>query len=172
MGRGAGSRLFSDVRGCVAVSPLNRRVPCKDDTLASPPLRKKRGSLASEMVQLERQLRHRKEALGYVDATLRLLDPTVEIDAIPNRRIVKRIRLFRQGELGRMILKVLRNADTPLSTRDITNAILAAGGHGDEARSAVMPRVTRRCRLWRFLPLPSDSAYFLMQSLGFTCRRQ
>ncbi len=53
--------------------------------------------LAAEIVHLKAQLRHRKEALGHVDATLRLLDPSIEINAIPNKRIVKRIRLFRQG---------------------------------------------------------------------------
>jgi hypothetical protein len=45
------------------------------------------GDLASELVQLEAKLRHRKEAFGHVDATLRLLDPSVDIDAIPNKRL-------------------------------------------------------------------------------------
>jgi hypothetical protein len=79
--------------------------------------------------------------LGHVDATLRLLDPSIEVDAIPNKRIVKRIRLFRQGELGRLILGALREADAPLSTAQIVTAILAAGGHGESARKAVTPRV-------------------------------
>ena len=39
--------------------------------------------LAAEIVQLERQLRYRKESLGHIDATLRLLDPSIAIDAIP-----------------------------------------------------------------------------------------
>ena len=83
------------------------------DRYALSALRNKRADLASEVAQLERQIRHRKEALGHVDATLRLLDPSVDIDAIPNKRIVKRIKLFRQGELGRMIVGVLREAHEP-----------------------------------------------------------
>jgi len=79
--------------------------------------------------------------LGHVDATLRLLDPSIEIDQIPNKRPRKRIKLFRQGELGRLIVGVLREADTPISTQDIASAILAAGGHGESARPSVMPRV-------------------------------
>ena len=47
----------------------------------------------------------------HVDATLRLLDESVDIDAIPNKRPPRRIKLFRQGKLGRMILDALRNAD-------------------------------------------------------------
>jgi hypothetical protein len=40
-----------------------------------------------------------------------------------------------------MIMDVMRNADAPISTQDITSAILAAGGHGESARPSVMPRV-------------------------------
>ena len=57
--------------------------------------------------------------MGHVDATLRLLDPSIDIDQIPNKRPRKRIKLFRQGELGRLIVGVLREADTPISTQDI-----------------------------------------------------
>ena len=64
-------------------------------------------------------LRHRKKALGHVDATLRLLDQSVEINAIPNKRIVKPVKLLRQGEGGPMIAGVLHEADTPLTAWDI-----------------------------------------------------
>jgi hypothetical protein len=74
-------------------------------------------------------------------ATVTPCHPSVEIDAIPSKRIVKRIRLFRQGELGRLILSVMRNANSPIGTHAIVTAIIKAGGHGPGARSAVMPRV-------------------------------
>ena len=102
----------------------------RGDRYALSALRNTRASLASELVQLKRQLRHKKEALGHVDATLRLLDPTIEIEAIPSKRIVKRIKLFRQGELGRLILKVLREANGPIGTAAIVSGVLAAGGMG------------------------------------------
>jgi hypothetical protein len=113
----------------------------KGNRYALSALRDKRAVLASEVVQLESQLRARKLALGHVDATLKLLDPSIEIGAIRTKRPVKRIRLFRQGELGRMILKALRESDAPLSTAQIVAAILAAGGHGDAARPTMAPRV-------------------------------
>jgi hypothetical protein len=70
------------------------------------------------------------------------LDPSIDTDAIPNKRLSKRIKLFRQGELGRMILDALRDANgQPLSTAAIVTAIIRAGGHGEIARPAVMPRV-------------------------------
>ena len=113
----------------------------RGDRYALSALRNRRALLAAEIVQLDRQLRSRKESLGHVDATLRLLDPSIAIDAIPNKRTVKRIRLFRQGELGRLVLGTLRDANGPVSTAQIVKAILAAGGHGQSAKSAVAPRV-------------------------------
>jgi hypothetical protein len=71
-------------------------------------------------------------------ATLRLLDPSVDIDAIPNKRIVKRVKLFGQGELGRLIVGVLREAGTHLTTHASTTQVLAAGGHGEGATLAAV----------------------------------
>ena len=83
----------------------------RGDRYALSALRNKRASLASDIVQLERKLRHCRESLVHVDATLRLLDGSIEPEAIPTKRPIKRIKLFRQGELGRMILRVMREAD-------------------------------------------------------------
>lgn len=113
----------------------------RGDLYALSALKRKRASIASEIVQCERQLRHLKEALGHVDYTLKLLDPETDPEAIPNKRPVKRVKLFRQGELGRMILGALRNAESELSTAEIVTAILAAGGHGEAARRTMAPRV-------------------------------
>ncbi len=79
--------------------------------------------------------------LVHVDATLKLLDPSIEVDAIRNKRLPRRIKLFRQGELGRMILDALRRAAGPLATAQIVAAVLTAGGHGEGARTTMAPRV-------------------------------
>jgi hypothetical protein len=50
----------------------------RGDRYALSALHNKRASLAYEIVQLERQLRHCREALVHVDPTLRLLDPSAE----------------------------------------------------------------------------------------------
>lgn len=113
----------------------------RGDRYAISALRNKRATIAAEIVQIERQLRHRKESLVHVDATLRLLDPSIETAAIPNKRLPRRVKLFRQGELGRLILGALRKAEGPLSTHQIASVVLAAGGHGEAARPTVTPRV-------------------------------
>jgi hypothetical protein len=113
----------------------------RGDRYALSALRNRRAAIASEIVQTERKLRHLKESLVHVDATLLLLDPEANPEAIPVKRPVKRIKLFRQGELGRMILGALRDAQRELSTGEIVAAVLAAGGHGDSARATMAPRV-------------------------------
>jgi len=105
-------------------------------------LKNKRATLAAEIVQLESQIKARKHSLEHVDACLRLLDPSVDVDAIPNKRVAKHINLFRQGELGRLVLGALRNAHgKPLSTADVVDVVVADGGYGDAARAAMRARV-------------------------------
>lgn len=114
----------------------------RGDRYALSALVKRRAIIASEIVQLERQLKHRRESLIHVDATLRLLDPTIRTASIPNKRVTKRVKLFRQGELGRLILDAIRKApEGSVTTHDIVTALLAFGGHGEAARSAVAGRV-------------------------------
>jgi len=103
-------------------------------------LKQKRATIASEIVQLERQLRHKRESLVHVDATLALLDPDLSPDSIPNKRI-KNINIFRSGELSRLIMSAFRESDGPLSTKEITDAVMRLHGVGEEARSAIRPRV-------------------------------
>lgn len=112
----------------------------RGDRYALTALRKKRATIAGEIVHLERQIRHRKDMLVHVDATSRLLDPSVDLDAIPNKRPPQRIRLFRQGELGRMIKDAIRRNGGEASMHEIVSALLAAGGHGEDARKTVAPR--------------------------------
>ena len=86
----------------------------------------------------------------HVDATLRLLDPSAEPDSIPNKRLPKRIKLFRQGELSRLVLDTLRMAEGSLGAVEIVTAVLRTGGHGEAAKATVAPRVLSNLQyLWK-----------------------
>lgn len=105
-------------------------------------LKNKRATLAAEIVQLERQIRSRKDNLQHVDACLRLLDPTVAVEDIPNKRMAKHVNLFRQGELSRLVVGVLREAEgVPLTTPQIAEAIMTNGGIDKDARNVIRVRV-------------------------------
>jgi len=56
----------------------------KGNRYALSALKNRRATVASEIVSLERQMKHCKDSLVHVDATLRLLDESIDIDAIPN----------------------------------------------------------------------------------------
>ena len=56
----------------------------------------------------------------------------------PKRLLPKRVKLFRQDELGRLILGALPQAEgRPLRTTEIASAIIEAGCHGESARPTV-----------------------------------
>jgi hypothetical protein len=109
--------------------------------MSSPSEATNKYALAAENVDLERPLRHRKDSLVHVDATLRLLDGSIEPDEIPKKRLTKRVKLFRHGQLNRMIPDALREAKGPISAPEIVSYLLKAGGHDESARRSVAPRV-------------------------------
>ncbi|HWD26550.1 MAG TPA: hypothetical protein VG387_05255 [Rhizomicrobium sp.] len=104
-------------------------------------LTRQRATFAGEVAALKKRLAWAEQQLVHVDATLRLLDPKRDPDTIPAKRPQKRIKLFRQGELSRMIIDALRRAAKPVDAAAIVGALLAAGGHKDGARAALAPRV-------------------------------
>ena len=112
----------------------------RGDRYALSALRKRRALLAAEVIHLQSQIRARKDSLAHVDATLKLLDPGYDAGTVKPRRIPQRIRLFRQGELGRLILGALRDADGELSTGEIVTAVVRGAGHEDSARLAMGQR--------------------------------
>jgi hypothetical protein len=104
-------------------------------------LKDKRATLAGEIADLKKQLQWRQQQLDHVDACLTIFEPGFDIDAIGKKLVRRRVKLFRQGELGRLIVDALRRAGKPLGTHEIVTALLEAGGHGESARSALTPRV-------------------------------
>jgi hypothetical protein len=104
-------------------------------------LRDKRATLAGEIAQLDKQAKWKREQLGHVDATLALFDPNYREGSIPAKKPYRHIKLFKQGELGRLILDSLRRAGRPISTADIVTAVMAAGHQGESVRPTMTPRV-------------------------------
>ena len=112
----------------------------KGNRYALAALKDKRATLASEIVQLERQLRHRRDMLVHVDATLKILDPDVDIDAIPSKR-PKRVMLFRAGELTRAVMDALRELGQPVAVGEIVEAMMQAKGLAPDSRTVLFNKV-------------------------------
>jgi hypothetical protein len=113
----------------------------KGNRYALAALKDKRATLAGEIAQLKNKLSWAESQLKHVDATIEIFDPATNPGDIPNKRPAKRVKLFKQGELGRLILDALRTADGPQRTQDVVSAIMITLGHEEAARTALAPRV-------------------------------
>lgn len=104
-------------------------------------LRDKRASLAGEVASSKKQLAWREEQLIHLDHTLMLLDPSHDGSKIPPKRAAKRVKLFRQGELGCIIRDALREAKGPITAPQIVDRLMALMGYSREVRPTLGPRV-------------------------------
>src|SRR5688572_4848219 len=106
-------------------------------------LKEKRSAIAGRIVYHTKELAKANAELEHIDATIRLFDPGFNTKGLPVKRYYRRIRLFKFGELGRMIFDVLRRAEgTPLTTKQITDAVVVIMGQGDAVRPAIARRVS------------------------------
>ena len=96
------------------------------EMLAITTLRTKRAEIADALEGLGRQVEQRRTDLLHVDATLRLFDPDAEAAPRPKGAVRKRNDWFKPGECRRRIHDVLRDAVTPVTTRAIVEAVMAA----------------------------------------------
>ena len=115
------------------------------NTFAIPALKEKRASIAGRVISLIKQIaRHQKE-LASLDATIALFDPSYKVGSIKPKNSRKRAKLFKMGELGRLIMDALRRAGAPLETQNVITAVMAAIGQGESARPVLRSSV--RCNL-------------------------
>lgn len=113
------------------------------DGLAVAALVRKRAELAGEVRATEERLAQARADLVHLDAAIRLLDPSIEPEAVEARRPRQGGGWFSQGELPRTILDILRAAPEPLTVREIASAVMERRGLDPEDR-ATASTVERR----------------------------
>ena len=113
------------------------------NSYAIPALKEKRASIAGRVISLKKQIsRHQKE-LANLDATIVLFEPSYKVGSIKPKRLHKRSKLFKMGELGRLCIDALRRAEgAPMATREIVTAVSVAIGQG-KASEAVLAATVR-----------------------------
>jgi hypothetical protein len=85
--------------------------------------------------------------MAHIDGTLRLFDEEIEPDSIAPVKPYKRVKLFGQGELNRLIFAAMRKAEgPPMAVPEIARAIVEELGHGEEAQAGMMRRVRANLR--------------------------
>jgi hypothetical protein len=104
-------------------------------------LRERRAAIDGEFRRCEQRLRHHREMLGHLDATLSLFDPDGNPKAIKAKRPYNRVKLFAGGKLNRLILDAMRRADRPMTTLEIVAAVVEDLNFGEDAAKGMKSRV-------------------------------
>ena len=126
----------------------NRTLSSSDHTVSG--LIRKRAELFGEAERIRDRLAEIRNDIEALDRTLTVLGHTGNLDEAMPRQ--KRQVLFGQGELTRNLLRELRDADGPLTSRELAQGILAL--RGDDVRdrrliSEVTRRVSKALRMHR-----------------------
>jgi hypothetical protein len=83
--------------------------------------------LGGKILDNKREADRLRQAMVHVEAVIKMLDPAMSLRGISVRRR-KPNQWFKRGTLWRSVLDVLREAKEPLTTRQVTNRVLAAKG--------------------------------------------
>lgn len=93
-----------------------------DQTLSG--LLRKRGELAGQVVAHRDKLNSTMAELDAIDAAIRVFNPSIEREDLPEGHIVP-IHHVQRGEMQRFLLDLLRRSDGPVRTSDATVAVMA-----------------------------------------------
>ena len=113
-------------------------------------LLQKRADLFNEAERIRDRLAEIKNDIGAIDRTLSVLGYKGDLDAAMPRQ--KREVIFGRGELSKAIYRELREAEGPLSSRDIAREIVAMRGEDARDRkylSDLTKRVSKALRAMR-----------------------
>jgi hypothetical protein len=85
---------------------------------------KKRAELAGEIEAGHARLRELVNQLEHLDATLRIVAPDLEVEAIRPKAFRPPDDWSKRGQMSRLVLSILRTSKEPLTTREIAAQML------------------------------------------------
>lgn len=85
---------------------------------------KKRAELAGELESTHDRLRELVNQLEALDATLRIVAPDMEVEAIRPKAFRPPEDWSKRGQMSRLVLSIVRQAREPLTTREIAAQML------------------------------------------------
>lgn len=87
----------------------------------------KRAELAGRIENLQGEVVAATVELDHIEASLRIFKPDLDIEGIAPRPVPTAHHAFR-GEVSRILLTALREADRPLSTTELTDRVMKERG--------------------------------------------
>ena len=120
-------------------------------------LLRKRADLFNKATRLRDRMVEIKNDIDALDRTMRTFGYDGDLDAAMPRQ--KRQVMFGAGELPRAILRELRDADSPISTRELAQSIVAL--RGDDARDRRLVTDVSNLHLRLLVSIARPDAYGL-----------
>ena len=88
----------------------------------------KRSELSGLLAQHQQAIQQLSASISNLDGTIKLFDPDYDLRTIKTKTIRQPNTWFPRGDVGRLLLDVLRKSETPLSTRQIGDELVAIQG--------------------------------------------
>ncbi len=85
---------------------------------------KKRAEIAGELERTHERLRELVNQLEALDATLRIVAPDMEVEAIRPKAFRPPDDWSKRGQMSRLVLSILRQSKEPLTSREIAAQML------------------------------------------------
>ena len=85
----------------------------------------KRSELSGLLAQHQQAIQQLTVSISGLDGTIKLFDPDYDLRTIKTKASRQSNTWFPRGDVGRMILDVLRKSESPISTRQIGDELVA-----------------------------------------------
>ena len=105
----------------------------------------KRAEIAGEITHTRAKLRQLIIDLGHVDAAIRIFDPEFDVEGIKPKQPPPLYNVSFRGEFVRIILDMMREAQGPVTTKEITLHVMRGRGL-NMADAALVALFQRRVR--------------------------
>lgn len=83
----------------------------------------KRSELSGESEYHQSRVQEIKKELVTLDAAIRLFKPDYAIETIPGKEYRRKNKFFKNGECNRLLMDVIREANGPISTTSVIEAV-------------------------------------------------
>jgi hypothetical protein len=100
----------------------------KGNTFAISALKRLHAEFGRTMNETRREAKRITESMKQIEAVLKMLEPGFDLRAVVGHRRPKSVTPYRRGTVFRAVLDALREADHPLTSREMAEALLARAG--------------------------------------------
>ena len=88
----------------------------------------KRTDIKSEIVFLKNKIQEMENIVECLDVSIKVFNPDFDLNSVKDKKYKQNSSYFKQGELHKLVLDILRKSKEPLITRDIVSEVMKIKG--------------------------------------------